>query len=261
MLDAAVSAMQRSGWLTKKKNMILHRLIDHLKQQHWTAVFLDFVIVVSGVFIGLQVQDWNDARNARADAQVYRERLVSDMQLSISRNQTQIDSGRRQIDQLDLVLGALTSCHLDTDQEGAFAAGLLNLGKYDMPTMIMGTIDELNATGAFKLIGDADLRRNISETVRLYRTESAIEPQITGRIVPHINYVRTRVRFVLEENINNPPSIDPEKAIYDFDALCADEHFINAVAAVREMTLATNSLDQEVLDRQAELLTELKKAP
>ena len=35
--------------------MSLHRLISHMKGQHWTAVFLDFVIVVIGVFIGLQV--------------------------------------------------------------------------------------------------------------------------------------------------------------------------------------------------------------
>jgi len=42
--------------------MMLHRLINHMKGQHWTAVFLDFVIVVVGVFIGLQVQDWNQAR-------------------------------------------------------------------------------------------------------------------------------------------------------------------------------------------------------
>lgn len=45
--------------------MILHRLISHMKGQHWTAVFLDFVIVVVGVFIGLQVNNWNQARVER----------------------------------------------------------------------------------------------------------------------------------------------------------------------------------------------------
>ena len=41
--------------------MLLSRVIEHVKNQHWTAVILDFVIVVMGVFIGLQVQDWNKA--------------------------------------------------------------------------------------------------------------------------------------------------------------------------------------------------------
>jgi hypothetical protein len=30
--------------------MILSRVIEHVKAQHWTAVALDFVIVVFGVF-------------------------------------------------------------------------------------------------------------------------------------------------------------------------------------------------------------------
>ena len=240
--------------------MILRRVIEHVKAQNWTAVALDFVIVVLGVFIGLQVQDWNTARNARAAAHEYRERLVTDMELSVSRNQKQIDYGRFQISQLDFVLAALTSCHLDTGEAGAFGAGLYNMGRFDLPTMIMGTIDELNATGDFKLIGDPALRRSISDTVRIYRTEFAVEPQLTGRIVPHVNYVRSHVRFMLDENVDYAPSVNSDKVFYDFDALCADEQFINAVAAVREMTQAAVSLNEEVRDRQSELLTALGAA-
>ena len=48
--------------------MILRRLVDHIKNQHWTMVFLDFVIVVVGVFIGLQVNNWNQARQERHHA-------------------------------------------------------------------------------------------------------------------------------------------------------------------------------------------------
>ena len=50
--------------------MILSRVIEHVKKQHWTAVFLDFVIVVMGVFIGVQVNGWwagqSDARREAA---------------------------------------------------------------------------------------------------------------------------------------------------------------------------------------------------
>ncbi|MEZ5894976.1 MAG: hypothetical protein R3C40_11680 [Parvularculaceae bacterium] len=46
--------------------MLLRRMIDHVKAQNWTAVALDFVIVVVGVFIGIQVANWNDANAAKA---------------------------------------------------------------------------------------------------------------------------------------------------------------------------------------------------
>ena len=47
--------------------MILRRVIEHVKKQEWTAVFLDFLIVVVGVFIGIQVSNWNAARADRVE--------------------------------------------------------------------------------------------------------------------------------------------------------------------------------------------------
>lgn len=45
--------------------MILRRVIAHLRKQEWTAIFIDLVIVVFGVFIGIQVANWNEARHAQ----------------------------------------------------------------------------------------------------------------------------------------------------------------------------------------------------
>jgi hypothetical protein len=42
--------------------MILRRLTANLRAQNWTAITIEFVIVVVGVFIGTQVSNWNQAR-------------------------------------------------------------------------------------------------------------------------------------------------------------------------------------------------------
>jgi len=42
--------------------MILRRIAEHLKQQHWTGVFIELAIVVLGVFLGMQVSNWNAER-------------------------------------------------------------------------------------------------------------------------------------------------------------------------------------------------------
>ena len=42
--------------------MLLRRITHHIKNQNWFAVFLDFIIVVAGVFIGIQVSNWNESR-------------------------------------------------------------------------------------------------------------------------------------------------------------------------------------------------------
>ena len=47
--------------------MILRRFIRHVQDQNWFAVALDFVIVVFGVFMGFQVQQWNQERGSESN--------------------------------------------------------------------------------------------------------------------------------------------------------------------------------------------------
>ena len=42
--------------------MILRRVTLHFRNQEWTAIALDFLIVVVGVFVGLQVSNWSEER-------------------------------------------------------------------------------------------------------------------------------------------------------------------------------------------------------
>ena len=51
--------------------MLLRRMMRHVNDQNWFAVGIDFVIVVVGVFIGIQVSNWNAAQ-----AEKSRERLL-----------------------------------------------------------------------------------------------------------------------------------------------------------------------------------------
>ena len=63
--------------------MILRRLAEHLKQQHWTGVFIELVIVVLGVFLGMQVSNWNADRGDRAAEIGYLGGLKEDVDYSI----------------------------------------------------------------------------------------------------------------------------------------------------------------------------------
>lgn len=61
--------------------MLLRRIIEHVRTQNWTAVALDFFIVVVGVFIGTNVTNWNDARQLQERSQEYVMRLLSDLEI------------------------------------------------------------------------------------------------------------------------------------------------------------------------------------
>lgn len=239
--------------------MLLRSMTKHVRDQNWFAVGLDFFIVVFGVFMGFQVQLWNEHRGEKSDTREYVERLTTDMEISIAQNDTQIEISRDHVQSYNLILKALDTCQLAPAQKPVFGAGMYNLGKVDMPIMVMGTIDELNATGSFPLIGDVELRRQITEAIRGQQTILAIDNQITARVVPHVNYVRAYVRFNLDEHLTAQDEIDPEYVSYDLAELCADKKFINAIAAVREMTLATIAFSELTRNDQVALVVALNK--
>lgn len=58
--------------------MILHRVIENLRQQHRMAVSIELAIVVLGVFLGMQVSDWNDERESRQESAIFNARLKRD---------------------------------------------------------------------------------------------------------------------------------------------------------------------------------------
>ena len=60
--------------------MILRRVIQHVRKQEWTAIWIDLVIVVVGVFIGIQVANWNAARADERLGRAYAARLTADLE-------------------------------------------------------------------------------------------------------------------------------------------------------------------------------------
>ncbi len=84
--------------------MILRRITEHVKTQNWFAVGLDFVIVVVGVFIGIQVANWNERLAERGTEA----RLLTYLSEDLRADKVAIDRARKsaewRISALDHVL-------------------------------------------------------------------------------------------------------------------------------------------------------------
>ena len=64
--------------------MLLRSVIEHVKTQNWTAVVLDFVIVVVGILIAFQITEWNAARADRDREAEILEDMLADLELDRS---------------------------------------------------------------------------------------------------------------------------------------------------------------------------------
>jgi hypothetical protein len=63
--------------------MILRRIREHIVHHNWFAVAVDFVIVVLGVFVGIQASNWNQARINHQLAREYRAMLRDDLDANL----------------------------------------------------------------------------------------------------------------------------------------------------------------------------------
>ncbi|HSE13240.1 MAG TPA: hypothetical protein VLB69_11455, partial [Rudaea sp.] len=69
--------------------MILSRLVEHVKKQHWTGVFIELVIVVFGVYLGLQAQEWSK----RLDDRQLETQLDADFLADLAIDRSQLGNG------------------------------------------------------------------------------------------------------------------------------------------------------------------------
>jgi hypothetical protein len=64
--------------------MLLRRVIEHVREQNWTAIGIDFVIVVVGVFVGIQVANWNASLADERLGRAYASRLEADLEADLA---------------------------------------------------------------------------------------------------------------------------------------------------------------------------------
>jgi hypothetical protein len=156
--------------------MILRRFTRHFTEQNWFAVSLDILVVISGIFLGMQVTDWSNERANRQLEKDYMIELYSNFQHNIERAEASITKHEGFSNHEDALGLYLLGGQLDEDRQNELERkrlGALSLSSVDYMT---GAYDELVATGEFRLLRDDALRRSLQKFMALRkRTESQLD--------------------------------------------------------------------------------------
>ncbi len=143
--------------------MLLRRVIEHVRDQNWTAIAIDFVIVVAGVFVGIQVSNWNAEWENGQKSAIFTERLKTDLrgedwtyQFLIAYNREVLANANRAVDALE-GKAALS--------DEALLVSAYRATQYRNRNQRGSTYDELISTGSIDLIRDRTLR---DTAIRLY---------------------------------------------------------------------------------------------
>lgn len=220
--------------------MLLRRITQHVKDQNWTAIGIDFVIVVVGVFIGIQVSNWNAARTDRDREAFILDALKEDFRTLDEAASYGVFYHERAVDGLTVIAAALRDGTFpDVDRE-RFEDGL-RFGYLNSAFSGSATLAEIMSSGQFSLIRDSDMRRALSEyegfRANAFRTSADIRLMVTA----YMPAFTSRFNYDLDQNNVRSDSSSVSRfgisdiGAYDFDAMRSDPVFREAVEELREL--------------------------
>lgn len=137
--------------------MILRRLSTDLRQQDWVTVLVETLIVVFGVFIGLQVNNWNAVRVEQVEQVALLQRLEADFSVSAPRAERASERLHEISGQTGQLIEFLRSINTPPDTDDILlivnAPSLLS----SIPP-VSSTYLEMLSTGGLSRIENEDLR-------------------------------------------------------------------------------------------------------
>lgn len=136
--------------------MILRRIAANFRRQDWTAVVVELLIVVLGVFIGLQAQEWATKHAEQQRADVLLQQLRGDLDNERINLQTYMDYQRIAADYARTAIKGLETP--DSVDPERWVASAYQASQILPLSSNRATFDEMKSTGAIDLIRNARLR-------------------------------------------------------------------------------------------------------
>ena len=160
--------------------MIFRRFNENIRNQNWFAVAVELIVVVAGIYIGLQADAWRSVQQDRALEYEYLQRLIVDMNESIDAQRENIETLDLSAARTDYIAGLQRLGSFDGVDEVRLNNALNEVGWVPPLATNMVTIRELQSTGNISLIRDLNVRTAIGQFQRSYEDVEASAAQNLG---------------------------------------------------------------------------------
>lgn len=153
--------------------MILNRIAQGLRKQDWFTAILELVILVIGIYIGLQVDDWVNERKNRQTETSYLELLARD----VAELQQQVEA--QLVYEKDKVQVAAQAYELLTSADpSAHQFELVELlsalsGRRTL-SLVSATYEQMVSSGHLQLIQNSELRDKLVRYFAVMKRDQAI---------------------------------------------------------------------------------------
>lgn len=209
--------------------MLLKRLTQGIRSRDWFTVLVELMVLIVGVFLGLQVDDWNQRRIDRIEEQYYLDRLGRDLQRSLSEQEKLLEAAWTNFEDALAIQKVLEARELGGMTASEFESRIGSIRGIPRSMLVTATTEELIAGGKASLLRSNELREELADFVEWYSDQERSDDYVSSVIIDAYN----RQSHFMAPEWTDPTS--PPKWSADLDELMNDP---DAVSTMRQLTNA-----------------------
>lgn len=148
--------------------MILQKMAQAIRRQDWSQIITEILIVVIGIFLGLQVQEWYEERELRAEEQIYLNKLHDEVVLMEELSTRRYGERAVIVTDLQETLDILIGPSQPTTLGQQHCLAILMSTNYQNNVGKLASISEVESNNRSMIIQNAEIRDMISDYIRLH---------------------------------------------------------------------------------------------
>tara|TARA_R110002094_G_scaffold106534_1_gene105048 strand:+ start:779 stop:1507 length:729 start_codon:yes stop_codon:yes gene_type:complete len=237
--------------------MILRRISTAFRKQDWFTVAVETLIVVLGVFLGLQVNNWNAERSLKQQQAQYLEQLESEHAVIETTLARHVERYSGSVDATRTMLR-----HLGREEpvdQGLLVQLAEDIDSYPIPPGSSAALQELISSGKMGLIENRELRTSLMRLsdhiellARAYDGNATDSSTLLPALQPYLDIDLTEVS---DATVRRP---QVSVVHVDLDGMRADANVATAMKIVLKVHANMLFLDALVLDEVREVRSALE---
>jgi len=211
----------------------------------------EIILVVIGILIALQINNWNENRKINKQESVYLQDLKNDFNFDIETLNTRVTVNNEIVHTIDTIFSLISSKKIFTEQDEMLLANITNqlFGEsYFIPEK--GTINQIQSSSSGSFIKNKTLRDLI---FRYYSNAERVEKNMEQsiQIYQHQIITPTLLHPVMVKNSFN---IKAEVPRLDMSLLIKDNEYLNALAIKSIGTQNQNKQYLKIIEKAQKIL-------
>ncbi|QYH40849.1 hypothetical protein GYM62_19345 [Algoriphagus sp. NBT04N3] len=186
----------------------------------------EILLVMIGILLALQVNNWNEQRKAKIKSITYHERILEDLDIFISETNQAMKRSTSIRNLILETLDFLESKNLPEDKVRVFENTLHFYYQIPYRHPSLTTLDEMRSNGDLSLIGNLDLRKKLIQLDQDILSNDEVLVQIGYQSQNPVFYIDQFVRSIPDTSSLTSRGIKVNSK-FNFESMANDEKLIN----------------------------------